>query len=170
MLIGLFPIAAKPYHLGHHLVIKKASNECDRLILIVSLLDRDNIKGNDMARIWQDYIIPKLPSNIDPVFLNSSPIVRLYEILQMGETSDFSFKIYSDDMDIKKYDDLSKSCPNLVINNRIEKVGISRSSIANISGTKMREFLMNNDFDSFSKFMPEEFDNQSIFNILTGNK
>lgn len=172
MRIGLFPIAAKPYHLGHHLVMQKASQECDKVILIVSLLDRDNILGVDMALVWRDHIIPKLPDNVSTVFLESSPVARVYQILKLREadyTSDYKFRIYSDNEDIKKnysLNSLINACPMIAETDVVECVGVPRNETVNISGTQMRHFIREGDFNSFASFMPEDTDNKAIFEIL----
>jgi cytidyltransferase-like protein len=171
---GIFCGAFKPFHIGHLLMIQKAAKECDRLILVVSLLDRDIIKGSDMALIWKNHILKILPNNVDPIFLESSPIKRVFEILKLrdeNKSSPFLFSIYSDKEDSSKYSDqvLSKICPNILGTNALKIIPISRDQTIQISGTKMREFIKNNDFVSFEKYMPKEINSKEIFNILTRN-
>ncbi len=172
MHIGLYPIAAKPYHIGHHMVMQKASKECDKAILIISLLDRENVSGTDMAIIWRDHIIPTLPENVSTIFLESSPVSHVFHILKLRNDdplSEYSFTIYGDENDIKKYeyDKLSSVCPRLLESGGINIAGIPRNKTVNISGTKMRSFISQNDFESFKKFIPEEINAQKIFEILT---
>lgn len=172
MLIGLYPIAAKPYHLGHHMMALKASKECDKVIMIVSLLDRENVMGSDMAMIWKDHILKILPKNVSTVFLESSPVKHVFQILKLKEESPFteySFSIYSDNDDIlKNYSDdaLRSVCPNLLKSNGVNRIGVSRNETIQISGSKMREFILEGDFKSFNENMPKELDNRAIFEIL----
>jgi len=171
---GIFCGSFKPFHIGHFNMIERASKECDRLILIVSLLDRDIIKGSDMAIIWKNHILKILPNNVDPIFLESSPIKRVFEILKLrdqNKSSPFSFSIYSDKDDSSKFSDqvLSKICPNILGTNSLKIISISRDETTQISGTKMREYIKNNDFNSFEKYMPKEINSKEVFNILACN-
>lgn len=172
MLVGLYPIAAKPYHAGHHMVMKRASEECDKVILIISLLDRDNIFGSDMAVIWRDHIVPTLPENVSTIFLESSPVSRVYKILGLrngGPYNDYSFRVYSDSNDMKKNFDhsaLTRACPNIVGTDALKVVGIPRCDTIDISGTTMRKYLREGDCESFLKYIPEEMDGQAIFDRL----
>ena len=172
MRIGLYPISAKPYHLGHHMVIEKASKECEKVIVIVSLLDRENIMGSDMAIIWRDHILKILPANVSTIFLESSPVARVFEILKLREEnplSEYSFSIYSDEHDIMKNynnDALKKVCPRLLMSNEVTRRGISRNETVAISGSELRNHILNVDFKSFKQGMPEQLDSLAIFNIL----
>ena len=57
----------QPFHDGHYKLIKLAEAECDSVIVYVSLTDRlpktkerDNVApvyGDDMVRIWKDYMV-----------------------------------------------------------------------------------------------------------------
>lgn len=174
MQIGLYPIAAKPYHIGHHMMVQKGSQECDKFIIIVSLLDRENVSGADMACVWRDHIIPILPNNVSTIFLESSPVSRVFQILQLKEvdfSSDFSFRIYADSNDVSKYslDKLQKVCPSIVMTNQVEVVGVPRETTTDISGTEMREFLASRDYASFKDFIPEEMDSKQVFDLLSAN-
>lgn len=79
MKIGLIPMSAKPFHLGHYKLIKKAEAENDITLVFVSLSSRGvkrvkrkgvtsevpeegdtPIFGSDMAEIWNLYLIPHL--------------------------------------------------------------------------------------------------------------
>jgi citrate lyase synthetase len=172
MKIALYPISAKPYHLGHHMMIQKASKECDKVIAIVSLLDRENVTGSDMATIWKNHILKILPENVSTIFLQSSPVSRVFEILKLREqspSSDYKFCIYSDESDItKNYSNsvLEKICPRLLMDGGVEKKGIPRSETVQIRGSDVRRFILHGDFSSFEKSMPKELDSKSVFEML----
>ena len=169
---SLIPGAFKPFHKGHWDLMKIASENSDKVILFVSLLDRENIIGSDMARIWRDYILPVLPPNVSAVFLESSPVSRIYQILKLRESNPFSeykFKIYSDIKDIEKnfnHNIIRGIVPNIADTDIIQCIGIERNKTTNITGAKMREFIRNGDFKSFSEFMPDEISKKEVFNIL----
>ena len=55
--IGLVPMSAKPFHEGHMFLIRKAIDECKKVIVYVSITDRSRkgeitIFGEDMKYIW----------------------------------------------------------------------------------------------------------------------
>ena len=59
--IGLIPISAKPFHEGHMSLIRKASDECKKVIVYVSTSDRKRkgeitIFGEDMLIIWENIL------------------------------------------------------------------------------------------------------------------
>lgn len=151
-------------------MVKKAVSENDIVILIVSLKDRDNIFGVSMAKVWKHCIINALPKDVKPVFLMGSPIKHVFSILGDAERSMIlnRYRIYGDEYDIEnnfKKENLQKYYPNLWDNGQINLMPSKRKDVADISGTRMREFLANNDFESFRKYIPPELDAEQIFLI-----
>lgn len=110
--IGLVPMAAKPYHAGHDGLVRIASEENDEVLLFVSTSDRTRkgempIYGADMKRIWDDYIEPTLPDNVEVVY-GGVPVQQVYAEIEAAESTGdptVTYKIYSDDEDILKYTD-----------------------------------------------------------------
>ena len=90
MYIGLVPMAAKPYHAGHHWLVEKAAGENDHVILFVSTSDRKRkgekpILGRDMVRVWQEELEPVMPANVE-IRYGGSPVQNVYkEIQEAGE-------------------------------------------------------------------------------------
>ena len=69
MNIGIVPVSAKPYHVGHHALVTRASDENDKVFLFVSTSDRKRkgevpILGADMEKVWQEEIEKILPGNV----------------------------------------------------------------------------------------------------------
>lgn len=176
--IGLVPMAAKPYHAGHDGLVRIAAQENDEVRLFVSQLDRTRkgevpISGADMLKIWDRFIEPSLPGNVEVSYVNV-PVQEVYRELESAEEAketDVTFVIYSDDQDILKYTDknLSKSAPALFSNGQIERRGVSRSETVDVSGTKMRAMLAAGDAEGFSKFLPPAIqgNSQEIIDILS---
>ena len=86
MNIGLFPLAAKPYHAGHHAMVEAAASENDKVILFVSTSDRKRkgefpILGADMTRVWKEEIEKILPGNVE-VRYGGSPVRNVYAELE----------------------------------------------------------------------------------------
>lgn len=183
--LALIPIAGKPLHIGHWKLIEKAAADNDRVIVYTSSSDRIKkgefpIKGDDFVRLWSDIFIPALPENVKVKFVDSPVRAVMHELgwLEQTVAQDAAIvptiNLYSDKEDVQtnfKDEDLQKY-PALLGSNKINKVGVERTSTVNISGTKMREFLMNDDKESFLKNLPpiNNRDKEEIWNTLIKNK
>lgn len=174
--IGLVPMAAKPYHAGHDGLVRIAAGENDEVHLFVSTSDRIRpgempIYGADMKRIWDEFLEPSLPSNVDVTY-GGSPVGHLYQELAQAELegSADTFQIYSDKEDILKYTDasLGKVAPTLLSAGQILRRGVDRNETVNVSGTKMRALLSAGDVEGFARFLPPAVQAHSgeIINIL----
>ena len=110
MKIALLPMAAKPYHAGHHGLLKNASKENDIVYLFVSLSDRKRkgemtVFGSDMEKIWREKIEKILPENVK-VEYGGSPVGKVLTFLSeaenayrdMGYSKDI-YSVYSDPAD-----------------------------------------------------------------------
>lgn len=175
MKIGLVPMAAKPYHAGHDMLVRIASKENDIVKLYVSTSDRREegvgISGDTMLYIWLTYIQETLPSNVIPDYDKTSPVVKVYNELEKAESekSKDIYTIYSDNKDIvQNYDkkSLDNSVPILFKNGQIILRGISRQETVDISGTQMRDFLEDaseeNEFND-EEDVEEKDDNKELF-------
>lgn len=174
MKIGLVPMSAKPYHAGHDMLVRIASQECDLVKLFVSISSRERpgelpISGHAMSKIWQDYIEQTLPANVD-VEYGGSPVGKVFLQLSQAknENSLETYVIYSDNVDIHANFPDSKISKYEPLH--IEKRGIDRSETVPISGTKMRLALQKGDIDAFSQFLPPSIQSYSkeIIEILKG--
>ena len=176
--IALLPASGKPWHAGHDSLLRIASNECDEVHLFVSLADRKRpgempIYGADMKVIWEKFIEPSLPSNVDVMYV-PVPVRSVYEELESAEEEGSAdvFQIYSDSEDILKYTDVAlvKSAPTLMKEGRIVLRGVDRSETVNVSGTAMRKFLSMGDVENFGKFLPPAIRKHAgeIIDILQG--
>ena len=86
MKIGLVPMAAKPYHAGHHWLVEQAAGENDKVILFVSVSDRKRkgelpILGADMVQVWQEELEPIMPPNVE-IRYGGSPVQKVYQEIQ----------------------------------------------------------------------------------------
>ena len=165
--IGLIPIAGKPLHIGHWKLIEKAASENDSVVIYTSEKDRVKkgefpIYGKDFLKFWTDFFIPILPKNVKVKITNSPLISVLHEVGWYEQTSvqdqiePPTINIYSDPKDAEENfseSELNKY-PTLNKLGKIHIIGVDRSTTVNISGTKMREFLMKGDKKSFFKYLP----------------
>jgi len=186
MRIGLVPMAAKPYHAGHHALVTIAAKENDEVLLYISLSDRKRkgelpIKGSDMQKIWSEQIESILPGNVTPIY-GGSPIQKVYEVLIdanekaiAGELEDI-YVVYSDPVDTaKNYSETSiqKYFPKAYADGAVKfaaeenPAAFSRGEgTPDVSGTAVREFIKCGDFESFERSMPKGMDAQSAYNTL----
>jgi hypothetical protein len=178
--IGIVPISAKPYHLGHDYLVQMASKENDFVKLFVSLKDRKRtgeypIFGNTMKMIWEEEIISNLPSNVEVIFVTSPIQATMEEVGNYSSDKEFAnFSIYSDNLDThsnfplasrEKY--MSNQNATTVFPAELSFDKFSRKSGApNVSGTSVRAALDANDFSSFSKMMPVWMNKEKVWKAL----
>lgn len=172
--IALVPMAAKPYHIGHDSLIQIASQENSIVNLYVSTSSRENISGAQMMLIWKQDIEPILPKNV-LVYYTPQPVLSVYNELKHADQELVSeiFTIYSDDKDmIANFPDkrLQKNSPTIFAMNQIQKRSISRSSTVDISGTKMRDLIMQGDKETFMKYLPNNIDKEHVWLVLTSSE
>ena len=94
----------KPYHAGHHFLTQIASNTCDKVIIFTTVKSRGPIDGMAMWEIWNDIIIPLLPSNVSVEFVNS-PVSSTYDILEQEQLHPTTneYKLYSGTEDLARF-------------------------------------------------------------------
>mgnify|MGYP003324727242 CR=1 FL=1 len=187
MKIGLVPMAAKPYHAGHHALVTAAAKENDEVLLYVSLSDRKRkgelpIYGSDMQTVWKEEIEKILPGNVAPVY-GGVPIRSVYEVLQDAESKivetdklEHVYTVYSDPVDTarnfgeaqrQKYFPTAWSRGHILFAAEENPAAFTRGEgTPNISGTALRQSLDACDLDAFKAGMPKGVDSEKIFNTL----
>lgn len=163
-------MSAKPFHVGHHAMISRASSECDSVRVFVSLSDRRRsedavpILGADMAVIWREIIVPTVPTNVSVEYV-SNPISSTWAALS-DKTSGDTYVIYSGEQElaINFHDGLLEHyCGELLASGRILKVITERRC----SGTQIRQLLASGDRDGFLECMPDGIDKSRVWDILS---
>lgn len=171
-------MSAKPYHVGHDMLIRLASKECDNVKVFVSLSDRQRpgeiqVLGSDMQRIWTDHIEPTLPGNVSLNY-EGNPVRNIYDFLgkENEEGSTDTYVIYSDPADMEHSfptKSLSKYLGDLYATGHVVLEPIHRSETVNVSGTMMRKWIQDNDFVSFKAHCPKTMDSEGIYAMLRQN-
>lgn len=176
--LGIVPMAGKPVHDGHWKLIEIAAKENDRVLVFVSEKGRIKkgefpIEGEQMIEVWNNILRKYLPDNVSIKFVDSPVSHVRYALLDLESDAKDSpvVSIYSDTEDIQNYDlnELSIKYPNLGNMGKIKLRGVERSSTVDVSGTKMREFLLNDDKSSFISYLPSPLsssDKEAIWNIF----
>lgn len=189
--IGLVPMSAKPFHEGHMSLIRKASDECNRVIVYVSTSDRKKkgefpIFGEDMKYIWENILEDSIKNKYPNVSFEygGSPVGKVYEKLKEANNiqDENVFRVYSDIEDTaKRFPAKYKELYFGDLYNRGKVIFPAEESpesftrgkgSADISGTTMRAYLSNAPEDKFLFLdnLPDEIepnDKEEIFNILS---
>lgn len=185
MRTGLIPMAAKPYHAGHHAMVEKAARENDKVLLFVSLSDRKRpgefpILGETMRKIWEDHIKRVLPGNVVVVY-SKIPVKDVIDTLISAEElkSKDVFTVYSDPVDTtENFPEIKrlKYFPTMYAAGRVrfaaeaDAVSLTRGGgTPNVSGTKVRQILAAGDFKGFENAMPLNIDALAVYSILRGD-
>jgi hypothetical protein len=184
--IGLIPMAAKPYHAGHHSLVQTAAAENDQVLLYISLSDRKRkgeltIQGADMERIWKEEIEKILPGNVTPVY-GGIPVRKVYEILGDAEEKlqmDVEppvYTVYSDPTDTARNYSAAyrmKYFPTVASEGYVKFAGEETpeaftrgEGTPDVSGTAMRASLQCGDEAAFAEGLPDGVDKEKIFNML----
>jgi hypothetical protein len=167
-IVGLIPMSAKPYHIGHDALIRIASAECDTVFVFVSIANRENIDGKVMHSIWLEQIAQTLPSNVQ-VSYEGNPIRNVYKHIE-NVADDTKYVIYSDTNDANKnfpISSLQKYAKDLFEKGLVTTRGIDRSQTIDISGTQMRGYITIGDKLSFLLHIPKGIDGEVMYKKLT---
>lgn len=174
--IGLIAMSGKPYHAGHDMLVRLASEENDAVHLYVSTSDRARkgevpILGADMLKLWKGTIEPSLPTNV-AVTYGGSPVSNIWKELGAASqaASDDVFRIYGDPQDLAQSfteDLFAKYSGNLMERGQIILRAVERSSTVDVSGTQMRTFLQAGDKTSFVERLPTTIDRDLVWDTLS---
>ena len=187
MNIGLIPMAAKPYHAGHHALVEMAAGSNDEVLLYVSISDRKRegelpVSGADMKKIWDEEIEKILPGNVTAVY-GGSPVRHVYDVLGNAEeklvAGDYDghvYTVYSDPVDTaSNYTEASrqKYFPTVEAQGFVkfaaedDPAAFTRGEgTPDVSGTAMRSALQSCDIESFRTGMPADINVENVYNIL----
>jgi hypothetical protein len=180
--LGIVPMAGKPVHAGHWKLIELAAKENERVMVYVSEKGRIKpgefpIEGGQMIEVWNDILTKYLPDNVSIKFVESPVSNVRYALLDLESDPEDAptVSIYSDAEDIQNYDlaEFNAKYPGLGSMGKIKLRGVERTSTVDISGTKMRSFLLNNDKTSFFNYLPQPISNEDkekIWNIFKGSQ
>jgi hypothetical protein len=169
--IAIIPMAGKPFHLGHQMLIDKAIEDGNDLVIVyLSTMGREEISSSDMVPLWRDYYLPGLQreygNRVIIRFLEGSPMFEvLSSITNLTRQSDKTVvRLYGDEFDApERVKEILKKNPAL--DGKVVAVPLSRKLGANISGTEMRRFLASGDKEAFLAGLPNFLDDKAKHDI-----
>lgn len=159
--IGIFVVAGKPVHEGHWQMIRRASSQCDEALIITSTAGRDELPAGVMIDAWKEVLEPQFHHdypNATLIITSESPVEIACNKMRSLKNVVSSFVFYSDDEDARgKYvpAKIEAFLKDPVAFSKFVPMPVPRSETVQISGTKMREFIKQDDKESFEHFVPQ---------------
>lgn len=175
--VGVVPMSAKPYHVGHDQLIRLALFECEEVVVFVSNADRVRkgefpVKGETMRQIWDDHIMKTFPNEVYVSFV-PNPVSAAYTLLGDSDKdpdNTDSYRIYSDPTDMERNfppKSISKYMPHLVATRRVVRRLVPRETLVDVSGTQMRGWLQHGNKEKFVDHLPMTLDREAIWTTLS---
>tara|TARA_R110000744_G_scaffold53939_3_gene114847 strand:+ start:17373 stop:19802 length:2430 start_codon:yes stop_codon:yes gene_type:complete len=165
--IALLPGGFKPPHAGHYNMAKWLSTNTKSTVLVrVGAKERDSITREMSLKLWELYT--KNDSNIivEPSVSNS-PVKDVYDFVEKEapEGSTVFLGMGKKDIDDKRFANMALFAEPRKI--KFETILVPPQA-GGVSGTQMREFIKNNDKESFQKYIPNHIDKAKAWSIVTG--
>jgi hypothetical protein len=123
------------------------------------------VYASTMRHIWDTLISPLLPENLEIIHCNN-PIKAVWEYLDESskEENGDEHSIYGDVEDIQtRFSEnvLNKYVPDLLQDKLVKTCGVPREETENISGTMMRQWIAEDDYNRFCMGLPKQWDYQT---------
>ena len=167
--IALLPGGFKPPHAGHYAVAKYLSQKSGAEVLVrVGAKERDGITQDMSIDIWKLYGINAEPASSD------SPIADVFKYVEEKATEKDTIYVGTGEKDFPRFKVLTDPSFKPENYEKYNPKGIKVIEIpippqaGGVSGTKMREFIMNDQKDQFQEFLPDHVDKDKVWNIVIG--
>ena len=156
--IALLPGGFKPPHAGHYNMAKwlAANTDADTIVIKVGSKERDGITREMSLKLWNLYRLtdPDSPKLAILASEKNSPVADVYDFIE--EEAPEGSKIYlgagEKDKEDSRYNNISKFADPKNIEFEIVLVP---PQAGGVSGTEMRNFIKDNNKESFQKYLPE---------------
>jgi hypothetical protein len=168
--IALIPGGFKPPTLGHFYLAKEIANrdEIDEVLILIGHKTRDGVTKEQSLKIWEMYK-NYLPQKVNiSISSNPSPIGDVISIIKNNPQNFYfpavGYRGEEDKGDLSRFDSLKGKYDNY---NPI----IFKSDV-DVSGTKIRDFLSQGNFEGFNMYLPTELsdeDRKLMWDILTSS-
>ena len=166
--IALLPGGFKPPHAGHYAVAKYLSQKSGAEVLVrVGAKERDGITQDMSIDIWKLYGVNAEEASSD------SPIADVFKYVEEKATEKDTIYVGTGEKDFPRFKVLTDPSFKPKNYEKYNPKGIKVIEIpippqaGGVSGTKMREFIMNDQKDFFQKYIPDHVDKDKVWNIVT---
>lgn len=175
--VGIFVLAGKPVHEGHWQMIDKVHRECDEALIVTSTAGRGEIPSGIMIDAWKVVLEPQFHHdypNATLIITSESPLDVAVDKIRELKNVVSKFVFYSDEEDSKAKYSPAKMADRIrdpIALSKLQQVGVPRSETVQISGTRMREFIVADDKESFDRFVPQTLSQEmkdKYWNIIKG--
>jgi hypothetical protein len=163
--IALLPGGFKPPHAGHYNMAKwLAANTKANVLVRVGAKEREGITREMSLKLWELYTQNDNNIIVKPSVSNS-PVRDVYDFVEQEapEGSTVFLGMGEKDIDDKRFANINKFAEPRGIN--FETVLVPPQA-GGVSGTQMREFIKNNDKDSFQKYIPNHINKEEAWDIV----
>ena len=163
--IALLPGGFKPPHAGHYNMAKwLAANTKATVLVRVGAKEREGITREISLKLWELYTQNDNNIIVKPSVSNS-PVRDIYDFVEQEapEGSTVFLGMGKKDINDKRFAGIGKFAEPKGI--KFETVLVPPQG-GGVSGTQMREFIKNNDKDSFQKYIPNHINKEEAWDIV----
>jgi len=159
--VGIFVLAGKPVHEGHWQMIDRTRRECDEALIITSTAGRGEIPSGIMIDAWKAVLEPQFHRdypNATLIITSESPLDIAVDKMKELKNVVSKFVFYSDEEDARvKYSPakMAERIRDPEALAKLQQVGVPRTETVDISGTKMRQFIADDDKGAFDRYVPQ---------------
>ena len=158
--IALLPGGFKPPHAGHYnMAIWLAQNtDAEKVIVKVGAKERDGITREISLQLWDLFLKNDPNSNSQKIIVvasnSNSPVQDVYDFVENEAPEESTIYLGMGEKDIN--DARFKNIPKFAEPRGIKfETTLVPPQAGGVSGTKMREFIKNDDKKSFQQYIPE---------------
>jgi len=168
--IALYPGGYKPPHIGHYKASSEALGQADKIIVFVGPKERDGITQAMSIKLWQLY------TQNDPIEIRKagvSPVRDVYDFVELeAEDGDTLYFIKgekdSEDPRFVRIPSYAEKFNKKINIKYIDVPDQTSRTDKEVSGRLMRDYIKNQDKESFIDGLPEGIDEDKAWNIVTG--
>ena len=160
-IIGYFPGSFKPLHRGHYESIIHMCKNVNKLHVVMSVKDREDLSGVACKEYVEKYIAPTLP-NVSFHYIDGSPVGEMYSMIEKLDANIvddvYLFAGIEDAGGRYRPQALSKNFPKLVKANKIHVKVLDSICVDNtkrISGTDTRTYLAEGNRAKLCEALPD---------------
>ena len=167
--IALYPGGYKPPHIGHYKAAKIATEQTDKVIVFVGPKEREGITQDMSVKLWTLYT---QKDTIEIRKAGVSPVKDVYDFVELeAKDGDTLYFIKGEkDSEDPRFIRIPSYAEKFNKKINIEYINVpnqlSRSDKL-VSGTSMRNYIKNNDKESFIDGLPLGIDEEEAWNTVT---